>query len=141
MNKKQLINKTVEVLKNNNVRKRISSQKTVLHVSDDDGNSKDFVIKKSPTGLLFTSGDVTAVIDACLNIIEDALLHGEEVSLHGFGTFEVSKMKEKQIKHPETGEPITLKERYVPKFHYGNNLRMAALSYGLTQQEKECDAE
>ena len=137
MNKKQLTERAVELLKNNNVRKHIAAQKTTLHISDDSGNTKDFVIKKSETGLLFTNSDVAAIIDSILAVIEDAIKNGEEITIFGFGTLGLKHRAARQTRHPETGEPIDIKARYVPCFTFGNILRRAAMIYDLSQPNHE----
>lgn len=137
MNKKDLISKTVEVLQENNIRKLVAAQKTVFHISDDNGNQSDFVIKKSNRGLLFTTADVTAIIDACLAVVEDAIKHGEDIAIHGFGTLGVHHRAARQTKHPDTGETISVDARYVPKFTFGNTLRMAAKVYELSLTDRE----
>lgn len=137
MNKKDLISKTVEVLRENNIRKPTAAQKTVLHISDDFGNQSDFTIKKSDKGLLFTVTDVTAIIDACLAVIEDSIKHGEDISIHGFGTLGVQHRAARQTKHPDTGETVSIDARYVPKFNFGNTLRMAAKVYELSLSDRE----
>ena len=137
MNKKELISKTVDVLRENNVRKPITAQKTVFHISDDYGNQSDFIIKKSDRGLLFTSSDVAAIIDACLAVVEDAIKHGEDVSIHGFGTLGVHHRAARQTKHPDTGETVNIDARFVPKFSFGNSLRMAAKVYEMSLSDRE----
>lgn len=137
MNKKDLISKTAEVLRENNIRKPTSAQKTVLHISDDYGNQSDFIVKKSDRGLLFTVADVTAIVDACLAVIEDSIKHGEDISIHGFGTLGVHYRAARQTKHPETGETVSIDARYVPKFNFGNTLRMAAKVYELSLADRE----
>lgn len=137
MNKKKLINKIVEVLHENNIRKPITAQKTVFHISDDYGNQSDFVVKKSDRGLLFTVKDVTEIVDACLAVIEDSIKHGEEISIHGFGTLGVHHRAARQTKHPDTGEPVHINARYVPKFSFGNTLRMAAKVYELSLNDRK----
>ncbi|CCY68634.1 dNA-binding protein HU [Clostridium sp. CAG:678] len=139
MNKKELINKTVSVLKENNARKHVPQQKTTLHISDDNGQKKDFIIKKDSTDLLYTTKDVTEMFEAAIAIIEDSLKHGEEVNIHGFGTFSLKLRAARETKHPETGEVCVVKARYVPKFHFGNKLRMAAKIYELGLDAKEDD--
>lgn len=132
MNKKDLISKTAEVLRSNNIRKPVSTPKQVFHISDDEGNQKDFIVKKTDKAVLYNTTDVTAILDACLSVVEDAIKHGEEVSIHGFGTLGVHKRAERITKHPETGEIVKVNARFVPKFSFGNNLRMAAKVYELS---------
>lgn len=135
MNKKDLISKTTEVLRNNDIRKPISTPKQVFHISDDEGNQKDFVVRKTDKSVLYNTNDVTAILEACLSVIEDAIKHGEDISLHGFGTLGVHKREARTAKHPVTKETVEVKERYVPKFSFGNNLRMAAKLYELSLGE------
>ena len=132
MNKKDLISKAAEVLRSNNIRKPVSTPKQVFHISDDEGNQKDFVVKKTDKTVLYNMDDVAAILDACLNVIEEAIKHGEEVTIHGFGTLGVHQRAARTTKHPETGEIVKVNARYVPKFSFGNTLRMAAKVYELS---------
>lgn len=60
MNRKELVRRIANVMRENNIRKPVSSQKQVFHISDDEGNTKDFVVKKTDKGVLFTYDDVEA---------------------------------------------------------------------------------
>lgn len=136
MNKKDLINKITEVLSENDFRKPISTQKKVLHISDDFGNCSDFVIKKSGTGLLLTTKDVAAVLDAAIAIVEDSLKHGEELNIHGFGALGLKYRAARQTKHPDTGEVVTIDGHYIPKFEFGNRLKVAAKVYEMSLDDR-----
>lgn len=132
MNKKDLISKVAETLRANNIRKPISTPKQVFHISDDEGNSKDFIVRKTDKTVLYNTNDVSAIVDACLAVVEDSIKRGEEIYLHGFGTLGVHKRAARRTKHPETGKIVDVDARYVPKFSFGNNLRMAAKVYELS---------
>lgn len=132
MNKKDLISRVTETLSNNNIRKPISMPKQVFHISDDEGNKKDFIVRKVDKSVLYNTNDVSAILDACLAVVEDAIKHGEEVYLHGFGALGVHKRAARKTKHPESGEIVDVSARYVPKFSFGNNLRIAAKVYELS---------
>lgn len=136
MNKKELINRVVDVLKDNDVRKHIAAQKTVLHISDDSGNVSDFLIKKPERGLLFTNGDITEIINACIEVVEDAMKHGEEVYIHGFGSLSLNHRAATVTRHPDTGEVLNIDAHYVPKFSAGHDLKMAAKIYELSLEER-----
>lgn len=126
MNRKELVRRIATEMRENNIRKLVSSKKQVFHISDDEGNTKDFIIKKSDKGVLFTVEDIEAMIDACISVIEDALKHGDHISIRGFGTLGLHYRKSRSTKHPDTGEPIEIPGRYIPKFSYGKNLRVCA---------------
>ena len=132
MNRKELVRRVATVMRENNIRKPVSSQKQVLHISDDDGNTSDFVIKKTDKGVLFTYDDVDAIIGACISVVEDAIKHGEHISIRGFGTLALHYRKARKTKHPDTGEAVDVPERYIPKFTYGNELRMCARIFELS---------
>lgn len=139
MNRKELVRRAANVLRDNNIKKPIYYQKQVIHISDDDGNTKDFVIRKSDTDVSFTSEDVDSVVDACIAVVEDAIKHGESVTLRGFGTIGLNYRKARVTKHPDTGEDIEVEARYVPKFSCGNDLRMCAKVYELSLNDRVCE--
>ncbi len=139
MNKKDLISRAAEVLRNNDIRKSISTPKQVFHISDDEGNKKDFIVRKTDKSVLYNVNDVSAILEACLSVVEDAIKHGEKVHLQGFGTLDVRQRAARQTKHPESGEVVEVKARYVPKFSYGNNLRIAAKLYELSLSDASTD--
>lgn len=136
MTKKDLVSCITSVLREKNIRKPVYAQKHVLHVSDDDGNSKDFIIKKKDTAILFTKDDVEKILDACIGIIEDSLKRGEEINIRGFGTLAVHHRKARSTIHPVTGEYIDVEARYIPKFTFGNELRMCAKVYELSLNDR-----
>lgn len=139
MQKKELIEKAVELLKARDVRKHVGAQKTVLHVSDDSGNKKDFIMKKEQTGLLFTQGDVTTIAEAIMEVIADAMKRGEEVNVYGFGRMSLMYRAPRVTKHPDTGKPVSIDAHYTAKFTPGNALKLAARVYQASIGENEDD--
>jgi len=135
MNRKELVRRIASVMRENNVRKPVSSPKQVFHISDDDGNTKDFVIRKTDKSVLFTADDVEAIVDACLFVIEEAMKRGEPVSIRGFGTLGLKYRKPRATKKLGTDEWVDIDARYVPKFTFGNDLRMCAKVYELSLQD------
>lgn len=136
MNRKELVRRIAAVMRDNGIRKPISSQKQVFHISDDEGNTKDFVVKKTGKDVLFTIDDVESIMDACIYVIEDALKHGDSVSIRGFGTLGLHYRKARTTKHPATGNTVEVDARYVPKFIFGDNLRLCAKIFELSLDEK-----
>lgn len=137
MQKKELIERTVENLKAKDMRKCVRAQKTVLHVSDDSGNTKDFEIRKEATGLLFTKLDVSAIAEALMEEIANAMKRGEEVNVYGFGRMALTYRAPRTTKHPDTGLPVSIDGHYTAKFTPGNALRLAARVYETSIDEKE----
>ncbi|MDO6805333.1 HU family DNA-binding protein [Wenyingzhuangia sp. 1_MG-2023] len=65
----------------------------------------------------------TEIITVVTDRIAQALSEGENVSLIGFGTFEVRQRAERQGKNPQTGEAITIAAAKVPAFKPGKALK------------------
>lgn len=71
----------------------------------------------SKTGLSIE--DAKRGIDTTLHIIRDTLKKGERVILIGFGTFSITKRKERTMKSLNTGKMIKVKAKNVIRFKAG----------------------
>lgn len=129
MNKRELVSAVTEALKQNGVRKTIKMPKQRFTISDNEGNSREFTVKKSDKLVYLNMDDVTNVIDACIAVIENSLKKGESVTVHGFGSLGLHYRKARSTKRIDNGEEVAVPARYVPKFNYGNDLRLAAKIY------------
>lgn len=136
MNKKEFASRVAEALRENNMRKPVSVKKHTFHITDDEGNSADFNIKQRDKAVLYTVDDATNVIDACLAVILDAIRKGEEINIKGFGCLGLHYRAARRTKEPNSGEWCEIEARYVPKFAYGNDLRMAARLYEVNLAER-----
>ena len=63
------------------------------------------------------------VLDTVLDAITDSLSKGKPVALVGFGSFVVSKRKQRTGRNPQTGENITIPAAKVPRFKAGKYLK------------------
>jgi nucleoid DNA-binding protein len=64
-------------------------------------------------------------IDAFLGAVKKALKKGDKVSLIGFGTFSVAKRSARKGRNPQTGAPLKIAAKKVPKFTAGKALKDA----------------
>ena len=62
-------------------------------------------------------------LDALIDAISDSLSKGKPVVLVGFGTFAVSKRKQRMGRNPQTGATITIPAAKVPRFKAGKTLK------------------
>jgi DNA-binding protein HU-beta len=62
-------------------------------------------------------------LSVALNSIVDTLAQGGAVSLVGFGSFGVKKRSARKVRNPQTGAEILLKEKTVPFFKAGKDLK------------------
>ncbi len=72
-----------------------------------------------------TKKEAQAAVDCMLQSVTDALSKGDSVTLVGFGTFKPVKREARTGRNPQTGAPIKINERKVPKFTPGKALKDA----------------
>lgn len=73
------------------------------------------------TGL--TKADSLRAIDALLDNVTKSLRKGEKVTLVGFGSFQTARRRARNGRNPQTGTPIKIAARRVPKFIPGKDLK------------------
>lgn len=137
MNRKEMIRRVASLMREKDVRKPVSMPKQVFHISDDEGNKKDFVLRKVDKSVIYTVDDVEAVLDSLADVIFDALKHGEEISIRGFGTLGLKYRKKRTLRHVGTGEEIEMDSHYMPKFTSGNDLKTCAKIYEMFLKENQ----
>jgi len=64
-------------------------------------------------------------VKAFLEAIKKGLKKGNKVTLIGFGTFSVVKRSARKGRNPQTGKPIKIAAKKVPKFTAGKALKDA----------------
>ncbi len=72
-----------------------------------------------------TKAEAVKALDAVLGAIKKALKKGDKVTLVGFGTFSVAKRTARKGRNPQTGAPIKIAAKKVPKFTAGKALKTA----------------
>lgn len=136
MKRKEFVRSIVDLLKESNIKKSVHVPRHRLYISDDTGTTKAFTVKGADKEIAFTSVDVGAVVDAAIKVILDTLAHGDNVSIKGFGSLGLQYRKERSSKQVGTGEDILIAGRYVPKFVWGNDLRIAARMFETYLSDK-----
>ncbi len=87
-------------------------------------NKQDVVEKiAKDTGITKTSA--AAAIDSLIDGITRSLKKGDSVAFVGFGTFKTSSRKARTARNPQTGDPINIPKRRVPRFSAGKALKQA----------------
>lgn len=72
-----------------------------------------------------TKADADRSIAALIEIITATLKKGENISLVGFGSFEVRKRAARVGRNPQTGAALKIKAAKVPAFKAGATLKAA----------------
>ncbi|MCT7375814.1 MULTISPECIES: DNA-binding protein HupB [Chelativorans] len=72
-----------------------------------------------------SKGDAQSAVDAVFSVITSELKKGGDVRLVGFGNFGVSRREASTGRNPQTGAPVQIPARNVPKFSAGKGLKDA----------------
>jgi len=67
--------------------------------------------------------DVERAVNVILDTIASSLEQGGRVELRGFGAFSVRRRPARTGRNPRTGETVPVKEKHVPFFKTGKELR------------------
>ena len=73
-------------------------------------------------------------VDAFFDVLRDALEHGQQVKLSGFGNFDLRKKNQRPGRNPKTGEEIPISARTVVTFRPGQKLKERVEAYAGSGQ-------
>lgn len=132
MNRREIISKTAEILREADARKHFAAARSKIHISDDFGNKRDFIIKKDDTDVLYNSKDVATILDAIVAAIMDGVRHGQKISINPLGSLVLEHKNERRVIHPETKDWVIIPERWVPKYYPSNAMKRCATAYGIS---------
>ena len=87
--------------------------------------TKNDLIKKLQEELKsYPLQDVTYAVNIIFDSMIAAMKRGERIELRGFGSFVVRERKPRMGRNPKSGAEVKLKERKVPFFKTGKELRL-----------------
>ena len=69
------------------------------------------------------AADIELIVTTIFDEIAAALARGGRVELRGFGTFTVKRRDARIARNPRTGEAVAVKEKALPFFKAGKQLR------------------
>ena len=85
--------------------------------------TKTELVSRIAKDAALTKGQAENALHAMLAGVEEALRHGERVTLVGFGTCAVRARAARSGRHPRTGQPLVVPARQTPTFTVGKRLR------------------
>lgn len=135
MDKDAFATRVAAKLREHGCRKSVRFPQHVFHISDDSGNSKDFKVASSNKDVLYTFDDVKRIIDACTEVVCEAVAEGEGIYIRGFGGVGLKYRKPRSTRVIQTGEYCDVPGQYVPRFSYGKSLKLSAKLYELSQND------
>jgi DNA-binding protein HU-beta len=75
--------------------------------------------------LKVSKAEAGRIVDEVTDLVKITLRRGDRVRFPGFGTFRVSKRKARVARNPQTGEPVKVPARTVPRFTPAKELKAA----------------
>lgn len=72
-----------------------------------------------------TQSQAAAAVNAVIESVTTELKNGGEVTLVGFGTFNVKERAARTGRNPQTGKPIEIAAAKIPSFRPGKSLKDA----------------
>jgi DNA-binding protein HU-beta len=78
--------------------------------------AKDAGISKAAAG---------KALDSIIEGVVKSVKKGNKVALVGFGTFSIAKRKARTGRNPQTGKPLQIPARKIPKFSAGKTFKQA----------------
>jgi DNA-binding protein HU-beta len=87
-------------------------------------NKTEFV-ERLADNMRVSKAEAAELLEGVLALIKRELKRGGNVTLTGFGTFEVRKRKERKGRNPKTGEVINIKASKAAAFKPGKVLKDA----------------
>ena len=135
INKKAFISEVCNKLRDTDARKPVTISKHKFFIRDSENNEAEFNIGQKEKQVLYNSDDVAKILEACLLVAEDILRRGDSISFKGFGVLKLVKRAARRCKIPGTEDWADVDSRYVPKFDFGQSLRLAARLYEMSLEE------
>ena len=77
----------------------------------------------------YTQKDITTVVNAIVETIEDTVANGDEVNIQGFGKFNRVVRQPKNVRNPKTGEKMVTRQMLAPVFKFGSDFKRKVRGY------------
>ncbi len=98
--------------------------------------NKKALTNKVAAAAEITKKDANLVIGHVLTGIKDGLIEDGKVTLVGFGTLKIVLRAPRKARNPQTGEPIDVPAKFVPKFKPSKAMKEMALAYEAPVEEE-----
>ena len=83
----------------------------------------EFIARLASSVPYLNAKEAANIVSTFFSSITEALVQGEKVELRGFGSFKVKERRARVGRNPKTGETVHVKEKRVPFFKPGKDLR------------------
>ena len=83
----------------------------------------ELILRLSEANRHLYQRDVERIVSTIFDEVSWAMARGDRVELRGFGAFSVKKREARIGRNPRTGTAVSVKEKFVPFFKTGKQLR------------------
>ena len=87
--------------------------------------NKQELIAKIAKDTEMSKVSAAAAVESLIDGITKSLKKGDAITFVGFGTFKTAQRKARTARNPQTGAPINIPKRRVPRFAAGKALKQA----------------
>lgn len=129
MTKKELVGRMYDLLRASGVKKPVSIPRQKYTITDEEGNSRSFTVKRKDHMTYYTVEDIRQMFNAFIAIMIDAMRHGDPVYIQQIGTFGIVLRRATKVRVPGTNEWKSIPEHYVPRIRWSEPMREAARIY------------
>jgi integration host factor subunit beta len=85
--------------------------------------TKSDLIEVLANKLRLPKGKAELIVNCVFDTMEHSLRRGERIEIRGFGSFEIREYKPYEGRNPRTGAPVEVKEKRLPFFKVGKELK------------------
>ena len=129
MTKAEFCSKIYEYLKNNNIRKPVSIPRQTFTITDDEGHSRVFTVKRRDRLILYNMGDIRDIMDAFIQVMIECVARGDVVQLPRIGSISAQFRAETKVRIPGSHKWKTVPAHYIPKARFAKAMFDAAKIY------------
>ena len=81
------------------------------------------LVEKTAEALNIENKDSTRIIETLLELLKGTLVKGDDITISGFGRWEVKSKNKRKGRNPSTGETMILPARKVVLFRWSDKLK------------------
>lgn len=138
MDRKGLVQSVTDKLRDCGLRKSSRKVRQTFHVSDDEGNTRDFTVEVPGKKTVYTQEDVDNILVALKEVLCDILRVNDVLRIQGIGKFELRLRPSRPVLLPD-GRRTMSKDRYIPVFKPGSDFYLAGRIYQMNLEEGSVD--
>lgn len=141
MTKVDLVSEICSLLRDAKARKPVPLPPQRYTITDDEGHKTSFSVKRKEKKALYTTRDISLIIDAMIDVLIDCIKRGEPVKIQRLGTFTTHFREARKTRIPGTRQWTDIPAHYTAKIDFARAMKEAALVYESYIKEEHPEKE